>query len=222
MPQNDAQDAAREAREAAATRRRWLTLAEILAVVAVLISAATLWNSYRQRTGEEADKSAAKQAAAAASRTLVLRGSPDRGGRRLTLGPVDEAQAIQTQRITFPAALAVSPVETVSDPRIEAGWFERSLLRAIEAAPGDGDRRGDARLPVMVMTEFMGGGAVQRDVALYDIGYRIEGGGLLGGRELRLNGLSRVGSVAPAEAQARLDARWRAATPADDAGNRPR
>lgn len=222
MPENDASDAAQEAREAAATRRRWLTLAEILAVVAVLISAATLWNSYRQRTGEEADKAAAKQAAAAASRTLLLRGSPNHGGRRLTLGAVDEAQAIQTQRITFPTALAVSPVETVSDPRIEAGWFERSLLRVIESGTGDGDRRGDARLPVMVTTEFIGGGAVQRDVALYDIGYRIEGGGLLGGRELRLNGLSRVGSVTPAEAQARLDARWRAAMLTDDAGNRPR
>lgn len=217
MPENDAPDAAEEAREAAATRRRWLTLAEILAVVAVLISAATLWNSYQQRTSEEADKAAARQAAAAASQTLLLRGSPDRDGRRLTLAPTDEAQAVQTQRISFPTPLAVSPVETVSEPRIEAGWFERSLLRAIESAAGD--RRGDARLPVTVTTEFIGGGAVRRDVALYDIGYRIEGGGLLGGRELRLNGLSRVGSVAPGEAQARLDARWRAAMPAGDAGN---
>lgn len=218
MPDNDVPDAAEEAREAAATRRRWLTLAEILAVAAVLISAATLWNSYQQRTGDEADKAAAKQAAAAASRTLLLRGSPDRGGRRLTLAPADAAQTIQTQRISFPTPLNVAPVETVSEPRIEAGWFERALLRALEAADGGGDRRGDARLPVVVTTEFVSGGTVLRDVALYDIGYRIEGGDLLSGRDVRLNGLSRVEDVAPDQIQARLDLRWRAILPTGDAG----
>lgn len=214
MQDDKTPDPAAEAREAAATRRRWLTLAEILAVVAVLISAATLWNSYRQRTSEEADKAAAKAAADNAAQTLLLRGTPDRQGRHLALAPADQSQTIQTQRITFPAPLGVAPVETVSEPRIEAGWFERALLRALESGSGN-DRRGDARLPVLVTTEFVAGGAVRRDEALYDIGYRVEGGGLIGGRELRLHGLSRVGTAAPA--QARLDARWRTIMPGDDA-----
>ncbi len=36
-----------QAAEAAAIRRRWINLGEVLAVIAVLISALTLWNSYQ-------------------------------------------------------------------------------------------------------------------------------------------------------------------------------
>jgi predicted negative regulator of RcsB-dependent stress response len=42
-----------EKREAAAIRRRWITLGEILAVIAVLISGLTLWNSYSDRSADE-------------------------------------------------------------------------------------------------------------------------------------------------------------------------
>ena len=40
-----------QAAEAAAIRRRWITLGEVLAVAAVLISALTFWNSYQERSG---------------------------------------------------------------------------------------------------------------------------------------------------------------------------
>jgi hypothetical protein len=203
-PPVPAEAAAKE--EAARTRRRWLTLAELLGVAAVAISALTLWNNYAQRTGEEADKAAARQAPKAASQVLLLRGTADRGGQRLAIAPADPAQTIQDQRIRFPSTLGVAAVETVSDARIEAGWFARALLRARD----DGDAaRGDARLPVAVETSFFTGGTLHRDVALYDIGYRIEEGGLLDGDEIRLRGLSRIGPVAPGQAQARLDALWR-------------
>ena len=46
-----------EKAEAAAVRRRWINLGEILAVVAVLISGLTLWNSYTERSHAEAEKS---------------------------------------------------------------------------------------------------------------------------------------------------------------------
>lgn len=199
--------------EAARNRRRWLTLAEVLGVAAVLISALTLWNNYQQRTSEAADKVAARQAATAASQTLLLRGSPDRDGKQLVVTPADPSQTVQEQRIRFPSSLEIAAVETLSEPRIEVRWFERPLLRA---RSDERAGRGDARLPVLIETTFFSGGAMHRDLAIYDIGYRIEGGGLLGGDEVRLRGLSRVERVSPALANGRLDALWRARLPAQD------
>ncbi|MGZ8312254.1 MAG: hypothetical protein ACXWUR_09335, partial [Allosphingosinicella sp.] len=87
-----------EQAEAARTRRRWLTLAEILGVAAVLISGLTLWNNYQQRTGEEADKAAERRQAQAAAQALLLRGAADRAGRRIDIAPADSGQTIQDQR----------------------------------------------------------------------------------------------------------------------------
>ena len=200
--------------EAAAVRRRWITLAEILGVIAVLISGLTLWNNYRQRTGEEAEKEAARRNAAADAQTLLLRARADPEGRRLSLSPADADQAIQNQAISFPVALGAAPIETVADARVEAGWFERKLLRALSREDGEDERRGDRRLPVAIVTTFYSGGTLHRDAAIYDIGFRISGGGLLGDRDIRLLGLSRVEAVRPDRAQARLDALWRSRRPA--------
>jgi hypothetical protein len=194
--------------EAAAVRRRWITLAEILGVVAVLISGLTLWNNYRQRTGEEAEREAARIEASADAQALLLRARPDREGRRLTLSPADADQTIQNQTIAFPTALEAAPVETVADARIDAGWFERKLLRALAREDGEDERRGDQRLPVAIVTTFYSGGTLHRDAALYDVGYRVSGGGLLGDRDVRLLGLSRIESVEPRQARSRLDSRW--------------
>lgn len=193
--------------EAAARRRRWINFAELLALVAVLISGLTLWNSYQERTAAEADKAAEREQASAAAATLLLRGSADHDGARLALAAADPGQTIQTQSFVFPAALGVGAVETVSDPRIEADWFARALLRAGHA---ENEAGGDRRLPVAITTSFFSDGAMHRDIALYDIGYRVEGGGLLGGHRVRLLGLSRVGPVTARSAAVRLEARWRA------------
>jgi hypothetical protein len=214
MPDSELPIVPTAAAEAAATRRRWITLAEILAVVAVLISGATLWNSWSERTDEEADKAAARQQASAAAAVLLLRATVEREGERLALTPADSGQTIQSQTIVFPTPLAVAPVETVSDPRIEAGWFERALLRIREGQGANAQRRGDQRLPVAITTRFFSGGAMHHDSALYDIGYRIDEGGLLGGDKIRLRGVSHVQKLAPAAVQSRLDALWRARHPA--------
>lgn len=197
---------AEEKAEAAATRRRWINLAEILGVLAVIISGLTLWNSYRERTGEEAEKAAAKQEASAEAGVLLLRGTPDRDGERLALAPADPGQTIQSQTIAFPPALNVSAIDTVSDPRIEADWFERSLLQERAHDGGERGRSGDQRLPVAITTLFFSGRAMHRDTAIYDIGYRIADGGLLSGQKVRLRGVSRIETITARAVQARLRA----------------
>lgn len=214
MPDNDLPPLpTREEKEAASVRRRWITLAEVLGVIAVLISGLTFWNSYRQRTSEEAEKAAARSEAAAEAQVLLLRATADRDGRVLSLASAGTGQTIQNQTIAFPAPLGIAPIDTVIEPRIEAGWFEQQLLRAREASGRHEESRGDERVPIAITTAFFSGGAMRRDSAIYDIGYRVEGGGLFGGHKVRMRGISRVETVAPRSQQARLDAIWRSRQP---------
>lgn len=198
-------------------RRRWITLAEVLGVIAVLISGLTLWNSYQQRSAEEADKAAARTEAAAEAQILLLRAPPDRDGRTLSLASAGTGQTIQNQTISFPGPLGVAAIDTLIEPRIEASWFEQALLRARQASGGQEEGRGDERVPVAITTLFFSGGAMHRDSAIYDIGYRVEGGGLFGGHKVRMRGISRVETVSPRGVQARLDAIWRSRQPVQPA-----
>ena len=204
-----AENSQSSASEAAAIRRRWITLAEVLGTAGVIISALALWNSYQERTRDEAEKAALKRESAIRAQALVLRGMPDPAGTSLSLAPADPSQAIQSQTVVFPAAIAATPVETVADPRIEAHWFERQLLRAMtsdEARESETDRQ----VTIAIITRFYRDGALFRDAALYSLVYRIEGGGLLEGREIRLRGLSRLQTVAPdlATVRGRVDRLW--------------
>jgi hypothetical protein len=194
------------AAEAAAIRRRWITLGEVLAVIAIVISALTLWNSWSERSDSKAIKSADAQRASARAVTLVL--MAEGGERALALKPAAAEQSVQSQKILFPAALDIAPAETTGEPRIEAGWFEGALKKAREAAHLPDNSRGDERLPVVIISRFLVDGEQHEDVALYDIGYTISGR-LLAGHSVKLRGLSLVSRAKSGDAQAKLDARWR-------------
>ncbi|HEV2746041.1 MAG TPA: hypothetical protein VGW34_01925 [Allosphingosinicella sp.] len=205
-----------EQTEAAAIRRRWITLGEVLAVAAVVISGLTFWNSYQERSSAEQERAAERQAQAAekrkqakAAQTLLLKGSG--GGKVLRLAALDRDQAIQSQTLAFPAALGVERIDTVIEPRIEAGWIERAVQRARKAA-GDGGRgSGDALLPVAITTRFVRGGETYSDTAIYDVGYKLDSGLL--DTDVELLGLSLVERTKAEAAQARLDAVWKARQP---------
>ncbi len=193
-----------ERREAAAIRRRWITLGEILAVVGLLISGLALWNSWSERSAAEKERAAAKAQQANVSRTLLLK--PSGGGKRLGLTAHDPDQAIQSQRLVFPSAFGLGAFET-TEPRIEAEWVKRALKKAREK---DEKVRGDARMPVAITTRFITGGHSFSDTALYDVGYTSSGGGLFEGSEVDLKGLSLIRRTTEAAAQERLDALWTA------------
>lgn len=192
--------------EAAAIRRRWITLGEVLAVVAICISGLTLWNSYGERSDSAAMKIADAQHASTRAVTLVLMAASS-GEHRLILRPASGEQSVQSQKISFPTALGVTPAETTGEPRIEAGWFEHALKNARELAHLPDDSRGDERLPVGITTRFLVDGEPHEDVAIYDIGYGIAGH-WLGGHSVILHGVSLVARVKSGNVQPRLDARW--------------
>ena len=196
--------------EAAAIRRRWITLGEVLAVAAVAISGLTLWNSYSERNSAQAERAAAKQQAASKAAVLVLRSERTDEGKRLLLAPADAQAVIQSQTFLFPSALGIDGIDTVVEPRIEADWIEDGVKKGAR-----GSASGDRLLPVAISTRFTSDGATRSHVALYDIGYELEGGGFLAGREVRLRGLSLLRRVPQEEAQARLDALWQSRRPAE-------
>ncbi|HEX8621220.1 MAG TPA: hypothetical protein VF718_04555 [Allosphingosinicella sp.] len=191
-----------ERKEAAAIRRRWITLGEILAVIGVLISALALWNSWSERSAAEEERAAQKAKQDNVSRTLLLK--PTGGGKRLALAAHDPDQAIQSQTLLFPSAFGLGAFET-TEPRIEAEWVKRALKKA----KGKADKvRGDARMPVAITTRFVADGRAFTDSALYDVGYKSSDGGLFEGTEVELKGLALIDRTSAAKAQARLDALW--------------
>lgn len=135
-----------ERREAAAIRRRWITLGEVLAVIGVLISALALWNSYAERRGNEAERSAEKAEKGAVSRILVLKASG--GGKSLVLEPRDSEQNIRSQTILFPSPLETK-VDALVEPRIEADWVKRAVKKAHDLGRKEAKGPGDARISTL-------------------------------------------------------------------------
>ncbi len=196
--------------EAAAVRRRWLTLGEILAVAAVLISALTLWNSYSERSHAESERARNAALETVKKRILVLRATPEKNGDRLTIAALGD-QAIEGQTIRFPKALGLDPVES-TNPRIEQDWFADALKKARRATGADSEARGDERLPIAITTRYFVDGTMTEDTALYDLGYAPDAHFLLG-TSIRLRGLSLIAHVPAKAAEARIDAIWKARHP---------
>ncbi|WP_285020411.1 hypothetical protein [Novosphingobium sp. fls2-241-R2A-195] len=194
--------------EAAAIRRRWITLGEVLTVIAVTISGLTLWNSWSQRSETEAGKNADAQRAStkAATLTLVAARTDD---DELVLKPASPEQSVQSQSIAFPSALALAAAETTGEPRIEARWFENALKKARSRARLPDSSRGDEKLPILVTTRFLADGKLHEELAIYDIGYSIAGR-WLGGHSITLRGVSLVARTRKSAGKSLLDARWKA------------
>ena len=195
-----------QALEAAAIRRRWITLGEVLAVVAAVISGLTLWNSWSERAENEAVKSAEASRASLRAARLVLTATAT-NDRKLILKPTSAEQTIQSQSVAFPAALGLTPAQTTGEPRLEAAWFSGALEKFRNRAGLPDDSHGDEQLPVAITTRYLVDGEPREDVALYDVGYSISGR-ILSGHTVTLRGLSLISRVTKGDAQKLLEARW--------------
>lgn len=191
--------------EAAATRRRWITLGEIVAVTAVVISGLTFWNSWSERqdaAAERAAERAAEKSEKAASSAVLLTGTPEDDGETLALS--DPAHRIQQVEVRFPKALGVSPQTSVLEPQIEAEWI---AARMLELTDGGADRR-DGRLPVAITASYWDANVQRTSTAIYDLVWRTEPR-TLQGRVFKLRGVILRERV-KGDGQARIDAMWKA------------
>jgi hypothetical protein len=189
-------------------RRVWLTIGELVGVLALVIAGLNFWQSHQQYL--TAQKAAQTQAQARSA--FVMTGAASRAGDRIDFHPLNPDQAIQSQTYIFPDALADRPIQlAATQPRLERAWIEKGLRAALNAdrAPGSGE--GVAPLAV-VTTYVQDGDTYTDDGSLYQVGYTWRST-LFGGRKITLEGVALAkrgvkGALAP-----EVNRRWRADHP---------
>jgi hypothetical protein len=159
-------------------RLRWLTLGELLAVAAVAISALGLWKSWHS---DDRSTTIVEQRRPIA---LTLRGKAENEGRSLAISPVEQSHALQSLTIKLPGA--ASTLNIGSDGELSANDLESALGKAADQG------KGTHRLRARIQADYVEAGVVRHAGGNYMLAYRWEGGGLFGGRSLRLVGLTRA------------------------------
>ncbi|MBS0363943.1 MAG: hypothetical protein JSR98_21430 [Proteobacteria bacterium] len=199
---------------------RWLTLAEVVGIAALVIAGLGYWDNHREKIQGEREKAAdarerkaeaQKEAQAGAAKlTFLITGSAEPGGERLRLTAVHPEQVIQTQAISFPTEVRDHAVQTTGNPRLEAGWFEGGLAKALH---DHDDKRKSGRLPVGIVTTFIEDGQTKTDRSIYQIGYSLHPR-VLRADKAEMEGLSLVRRGVGEDVQGAVDALWARQEPA--------
>ena len=160
------------------SRLRWVTLGESIAIAALLVSAVGVWISWKSDSGDKGPTTVVEKRQAI---PLTLRGKAQSDGRSLEITPVEDSHALQSLTVALPGADAF----VGSDGQLSANDVESALGKS--AADGKGTHRVRAR----IVAKYVEAGADKSATGSYVISYRWEGGGLFGGRSVRLVSLSR-------------------------------
>lgn len=150
--------------EQARSRRRWITLGEVVGILALVISGLSYWDAHQERVVTTKATPAAVRAA-----PLLLTGTLADGGARIDLKAAN-GEVVQTQTVRFPTTVRADPVETTGNARIEAAWFDTGLRAALK---GRKMHSGRHRLAVGIETSYVNGGVTATDRAVYDLGYSL-------------------------------------------------
>ena len=157
-------------------RKRWINLGEFIALGALIISGLGLWISWQERKTGPTEVIEKAQAI-----PLVLRGKVERDGREIAISPVEDSHALESLSLKFASGRTI---ELGSDGELDSGAVEAAL-------PDSADRKGDGRISARIDARYVEAGSERRSSHNYVIRYRWEGGGLFGGKSLRLTGLTR-------------------------------
>ena len=163
--------------EARAVRRRWINLGEFVAVAGLVISGLALWNSW---SGDKAGDKPAVVEEKAHTIPLALRGKVADDGKSVVISPVETSHSLDSATVTANGR----SVDVGSDGELSA-----SEVQSLVGRPNDDEKAGS--IPVKVAARYVEAGEDRRGGGTYRIRYRWEGGGLFGGRELRISGWSR-------------------------------
>jgi hypothetical protein len=158
-------------------RLRWVTLGEAIAIAALILSGLGLWHEWNRRDDPKVvvEKPTAIR--------LALRGHVTDEGRQLEIAPIESGHALQSLTVSVPTSGSV--IEVGSDGEISARAIESALNRV-----GDRDK-GTHRLNVRIAAKYVEAGTDKSATGAYVISYKWEGGGLLGGKSLRVTGFGR-------------------------------
>lgn len=154
-------------------RRRWGNLGEFIALAALLVSGLGLWLNWQAANGGPTEIVEKRQAV-----PLVLRGKIGDDGKDLALAPVETTHALQQLILRLPGG---NSVNLDGDGDLSAREFASVIGRAA-------DKKGDGSIIVVADVRYVEAGADRSSSRRYRIRYRVDGGGLFGGRSLRLTG----------------------------------
>ncbi|MBW0006360.1 MAG: hypothetical protein JO335_01470 [Sphingomonas sp.] len=161
------------------TRRRWINLGEVIALAALIVSALGVWIAWKSSSKDGPTRIVEQKSVV----PLALRGSVDSSGQTLTIIPADPGHALESLKLTIKGS---QPIELGSDGRLSASDIQSALK--------DGDKQAKdvtLSIPMRIDARYVESGADRRGGGGYTLRYKWEGGGLFGGRSLRLVGLSR-------------------------------
>jgi hypothetical protein len=187
----------------------WLTVGEVVGVLALVIAGLNFWESHQQHAEEVRRDQAQAQAQTRVANAFVNVGEADKDGRFVSLRPLRASQAIQSQRYRFPADILDHPMDISAErPRIEADWIAGGVRHVLDDGHAPG--AGEARIPVVVETTYVEDGDTRTDVSLYQLGVAWKRAFPFG-RQIRLTGLALSRRQIPGDPAPLLQARWTAA-----------
>jgi hypothetical protein len=160
-------------------RRRWITLGELIALAALIVSAAGVWISWKSSGTDKPTRIVEQRPAI----PLTLRAKREDDGTRLAISPVEESHALESLKVALPGA---SPIDVGSDGELNAEDVEPAL-KGHDNEPKDRT----LSVPVRIDARYVEAGKDRRASGTYTLRYMWKGGGLFGGRSLHLVGLSR-------------------------------
>lgn len=184
---------------------RWLTLAELVGILALVVAALGWWDNHREKQSQDQERAAEEKAKAAEARREVLKssflltGDLRDDGERIRLAPARPDQVIQTQTLVFPSQIRTDRIETTGNPRLDRGWIEDGLKRA--------GREGAVRVPVGIETTYVDGGDLKTDRSIYVVGATVKPR-MLRGALVKLEGLSISRRGVAGDLRAAVDAAW--------------
>jgi hypothetical protein len=164
--------------ESQRTRRRWINFGELIALAALIVSAAGVWINWKS---DEHNPTAVLEQRP--SIPLTLRAKADEDGRKLDISPVESSHALESLVLTIKGS---PPIELGSDGELNASDVE-SALRGHDKETKDKVYS----VPVRIAARYVEMGKDRHGGGNYVLRYKWEGGGLFGGRSLHLVGLSR-------------------------------
>ena len=162
-----------------ARRRRWISLGETIAIAALIVSAVGVWIAWKSSNNDRPTEVIEHRRAV----PLALRATVDSDGRSLTIIPADPSHGLESLKVTIKGA---SPIDVGSDGRLSASDVEAALQGREKEA-----KDVTHSIPVRIDARYVEAGADRRGGGTYNLRYKWEGGGLFGGRSLRLVSLGR-------------------------------
>ena len=197
----------------AARKRRfriWITLSELVGVLALVIAGANFWENRHERVVDTRRQDAAERAASQAHAAVVLNATMENEGARLSLESLNPAQAVQSQRYLFPHAVLGHAMEvSAAHPQIDLDWIAGGLRAQIarERKAGAAGADGEGHMPVGIFTTYVEDGEMRTDQSLYRVGYGWRSR-LFGGPLIALQGVSLVRRAVPGDLRGAVEAAW--------------